>query len=229
MNSYKLVKIEEFPRLNINEHVNSVIDGSLPGFTREPKTKITYRNESYYGFKYFEIEHEMMIKDSGIAFGFIDDRPQTMNFINYLKRFTIKCFYLQEEKYAFLSAPSDVTTDVIRAIRDNKDMSTKVSEYLLDMQKLREHVREYMGAWFKGVSTRVNSTALFGSDLVNDPLYDQLMNDGALLTSVFIPYRSMTIQLNDKAGISSRQTIDNISDELDIVNRLLKFPPSANL
>ena len=34
----------------------------------------------------------MMIKDSGIAFGFIDDRPQTMNFINYLKRFTIKLF-----------------------------------------------------------------------------------------------------------------------------------------
>jgi hypothetical protein len=52
---------------------------------------------------------------------------------------------------------------------------------------------------------------------VNEPIYQQLIDDGAILTSVFIPYNGMRIQLNDKAGISSKHVFESIPDELNLV------------
>lgn len=220
MNSYKLIKIVDFPSLIINETITTKNNGSLPGFTREPCTKIKYINNSYYGFQYYEIEHELLIKESGIAYGFLNDEPQVMEFINYLKPYLIKCLYNSSKGYAYLSAPAVVVNDLVKLIRKNEELKTEIVEVDLDMQLLKEHVEDYLGAWFRGVSSRVSSSALFGSDLVHDPLYEQLLTDGAILTSVFIPYQNMTIQLNNKAGISSKQKIENIIDEITIIEKI---------
>jgi len=220
MNSYKLISAKQFPVINIGETISTVNQNALPGFTREPKTEIRYINSNYYGFEYYEFEHEMLFQENGIAFGFIDEQPKTMNFFDYLKEFTIKCYLERKQNFAFLSAPSEIVRDLLKNIKNNTDLETEVEEFTLNMQNLRSHVEDYLGAWFKKVSSRVTSSALFGSDLVNDPIYQQLIDDGAILTSVFIPYNGMTIQLNNKAGISSKHNFENIPDELDLVMSL---------
>ncbi len=220
MNSYKLVKVLKFPELDLSKSIHTILDGSLPWFIRQPKTVITYISQNYYSYDYYEIEHEMLIKENGIAFGFIKDNPETMNFHNYLKPYTVKFYYKKEKDIGYLSAPSAVVNDLIKVIGKSKDLKTDISEIELDMQKLRTHVDDYLGAWFKKVSTRVSSSALFGSDLVNDPLYDQLITDGAILTSVVIPFYNIVIQLNEKSGISSKQYFENVKDELNIVESI---------
>lgn len=220
MNSYKLISIKQFPQMKINEKKRTIVTGNLPGFTKEPQTEVRYINNNYFDFELYEFEHEMIFQETGIAFGFIDNQPKTLDFNNYLKRFTIKCYLKREQNFAFLSATSDVVHDLLKSIKKNVDLDTEIEEYTLDMQNLRSHVDDYVGAWFKKVSTRVTSSALFGSDLVNDPIYQQLTDDGAVLTSVFIPYSGMRIQLNDKAGISSKQIFKSIQDELFLIQSL---------
>ena len=206
--------------MKINEKKRTIVTGNLPGFTKEPQTEVRYINNNYFDFELYEFEHEMIFQETGIAFGFIDNQPKTLDFNNYLKRFTIKCYLKREQNFAFLSATSDVVHDLLKSIKKNVDLDTEIEEYTLDMQNLRSHVDDYVGAWFKKVSTRVTSSALFGSDLVNDPIYQQLTDDGAVLTSVFIPYSGMRIQLNDKAGISSKQIFKSIQDELFLIQSL---------
>jgi len=220
MNSYRLISIKRFPIMNLGDTQYTVVQAALPGFTREPKTEIHYINNNYFGFELYEFEHEMLFQENGLAFGFIDEKPEIMNFHDYLKKFTIKCYLNREDNFAFLSATADVVHDLLNSIKENSDLNTEIEEYTLDMQNLRLHVDDYLGAWFKKVSTRVTSSALFGSDLMNEPIYQQLIDDGAILTSVFIPYNGMRIQINDKAGISSKQIFESISDELNLIQSL---------
>ncbi|GMO50212.1 MAG: hypothetical protein Ta2B_30830 [Termitinemataceae bacterium] len=220
MNSYKLVSIKKFPVGNSGVTKKTAAEGALPGFTRSPQTALKIINTDYYGFELFEFEHEMIFKESGTAFGFIEDEPKMMEFFDYLKKFTIKLFLKRNENFAFLSAQSEVVRDLLKITAKNADLGTEIEEVLLDMQHLRLHVDDYLGAWFRKVSTRVTSSALFGSDLTNEPIYQQLLTDGAILTSVFIPYKNMTIQLNDKAGISSHQKVESIIEELSLIQSL---------
>jgi len=220
MNSYKLVSIKNFPKIKKKEVKSTVIQNGLPGFNREPKTEIRLISNDYYGFEYYNFTHEIVINESGIAFGFIRDTPETMNFNGYIQSYTIGCYLKRDENYAYLSAKSEVVNDLLRTVKRNKDLDTEIEEYSLDMQNLRLHVSDYLGAWFKKVSSRVTSSALFGSDLLNDPLYQQLTFEGAILTSVFIPYDGMRIQLNDKAGISLKKIFTNVSDELNLIQAL---------
>jgi len=217
MNSYKLISIKQFPIMNLGEIKHTIVQNALPGFTRDPKTEIRYVNNNYHNFEFYEFEHEMMINENGLAFGYIDDLPQTMKFTGYLKKFTIKCYLERNKNFAFLSAPSEIVHDLLKNIKNNTDLETEIEEFNLDMQNLHLHIVDYLGAWFRKVSSRVTSSALFGSDLVNDPIYRQLIDEGALFTSVFIPYNGMTIQLNNKAGISSKHIFEDIHDELDLV------------
>jgi len=203
--------------MNLGEIKHTIVQNALPGFTRDPKTEIQYINNNYYGFEFYEFGHEMIIQEDGLAFGFIDDQPQTMNFTGYLKKFTIKCYLERKQSFAFLSAQSEIVHDLLRNIKNNSELETELEEITLDMQNLHSHVDDYLGAWFKKVSSRVTSSALFGSDLVHDQIYQHLIEEGALLTSVFIPYNGMRIQLNDKAGISSKHIFEDIHNELDLV------------
>ena len=219
MNSYKIVLLKKFPKMNIGDKKSTLAEGALPGFTPNPKTEIKYINNDYHGFELYEFEHEMIFKENGIAFGFINDEPKSMTFHDYLKKYTIKCYLKRNEDHLYLAAASNVTQDLLRNVKKNEDLEIEVDEIILDMQNLRLHVDDYLGAWFRKVSNRVSASALFGSDLFNDPLYEQLITEG-ILTSVFIPYSGFTIQINDKAGISSRQIFDSIFEELDLIQSL---------
>jgi hypothetical protein len=222
METYKLISVKEFPRMKINETKKTIIDGALPGFNPDPKTEIRLINPSYYGFEYYEFKHQMLFHENGIAFGFINENPQTMQFTNYLKEFTVKCFLNRTRNYAFLTSASYVISDLMKTCKKNDDLKLEFLEISLDMQDLFLYTDDFLGTWFRGVSPRVSSSALFGSDLVNEPLYLQLTNDGATLTSVTIPYNDLKIQLNEKAGISTKHIFDNINDELNLVERLRK-------
>jgi hypothetical protein len=208
--------------MQVGEMKKTIITGALPGFTEDPKTEIRFIAPSYYGFEYYEFRHQMLFHENGIAFGFIDDNPQTMPFTNYLKEFTVKCFLNRNNKYALLTSMSYVLADLVKVCRKNDDLALEVDEISLDMQALISYVDDFLGTWFKAVSPRVSSSALFGSDLVNEPLYQQLTNDGATLTSVTIPYNNLKVQLNEKAGISTRHIFENINDEIDLVESLRK-------
>jgi hypothetical protein len=222
METYKLISVKEFPEMEINETRKTIVDGTLPGFNPEPKTEIRLIDPSYYGFEYYEFKHQMLFNENGIAFGFINENPQSMQFVNYLKEFTVKCFFNKKEKYAYLTSVSYVINDLMKICKENNDLKLDFLEISLDMRFLFRYTDDFLGAWFKGVSPRVSSSALFGSDLVNEPLYQQLTDDGATLTSVTIPYSNLKIQLNEKAGISTKHNFETINDELNLVEMLKK-------
>jgi hypothetical protein len=220
METYKLISVKEFLQMRINEVKKTVINGALPGFTPDPKTEIRFITQDYYGFEYYEFKHEMLFKETGIAFGYISGNPQSMEFTDYLKEYAIKCFCNRKDNYAFLTSASYVINDLMKICKKNDDLGVELDEISLDMPSLFQYAPDFLGAWFHGVSNRVTSSALFGSDLANEPLYQQLTNDGASLTSVTIPYRNFRMQLNEKAGISTKHLFDNINEELQLVQSL---------
>jgi len=189
----------------------------MPNYTREPKTILESRDETYYNFEHFKIYHEMVIPETGLAFGFIDGEPQELEFQNYIKQYTVECYLNRDFNYIMLGAPSLIVNDLIKVLKSNSDLGTQVTEYRLDLHRLYNYGKDYLGAWFKNVSTRVSSTGLFGSDLNNDPLFDRIVEDGGELSSVAIPVDGLRIQINYKAGVSSRNRFETIEDELNVI------------
>ena len=220
METYKIISVKFFPQMKTNEIKKTIVNGALPGFTQEPKTEIRFVNSDHFGYEYYEFKHQMLFEENGIAFGFINENPQTMKFHNYLKEYTVKCFLNRKQQYALLSSASYVLNDLMKICKKNDDLSLGLEEISLDMQSLIQYTSDFLGTWFKRVSPRVSSSALFGSDLVNEPLYDQLIKDGAMLTSVTIPYDNLKIQLNEKAGISTKHIFANTADEIALVEAL---------
>src|SRR5690606_29272922 len=171
-------------------------------------------------FEYYEVDHEMLIKDRGLAFGFVEDRPIKMELNGYKKSFTVKMFYNTMEGYAFLCESSIVVKDLIKTIKNDSSLGIEIKEIELDLNQLHKHTEQYTGAWFKGVSSRVSSSALFGADLKNEPLFEQLKNEGADLSSITIPFKSMQIQLSKNGGISSHQNLKGVKNQLALIKQI---------
>lgn len=217
MTSYRIVDIERFPALSVGSQVTTGNGQSLAGFTKRPDTIIKFVSETLYGYEYYEIHHEMIVKDTGMAYGFFEGEPVNVEFHDYLKTFVFPCYYKKSSGYMIMAVPSVIFKDLYNAIEDNDTLQCKVHKYDLNLLELRTRVRDFMGVWFRKVSSRVNSSALFGSDLMNEPLFERIIDDGAELSSITIPFQNLTIQINQNAGISSHQKIDSTENELVIV------------
>jgi hypothetical protein len=220
MKSYRIVKVIDFPIFSINETKTSIVNLTLPGFTEDAVTIIKCLNLEYYGYEYYQIEHEMLIRDSGLAFGIYNGKPIELEFFGYKKRFTIQAYLKRQQAYLLLSQTSTVIKDLFKKIKHNQTLNTKFTAYKLDLNKAQEIVQDYTGVWFKAVSTRVSSSALYGSDLINEPLFQQLTNDGANLSSITIPFDGIPIQIGDNAGISSHLKVNSIENELRLVEQI---------
>ncbi len=222
MKTYQIVKINSFPSLNTGESIRRLINFTFPGFNEDAKLNITCISLDYHGFEYFEIYHEMIIKDRGLAFGFIDRMPQKMEFENYKKGFTINGYLRRNENFILLSQMRDVLRDFIKTIKHDKEIGINLELINLDFDEIYKVVDEYSGVWMKGISSRITSTGMFGADLGNEPLFKQLKSEGASLTSVIIPYRGIQIQINRKACISSHVKFQNIDQELELIKLIKK-------
>lgn len=203
--------------MQVGSEKTNVYNLTFPGFTEEAKTTIRYISKDYFGFELYEIDHEMLIEESGIAFGFIDGKPTRLDFSGYKKGFTIKCYYKRMEGYALLSHQSIVIAHLVRKFKHDSSLQVKIEELALDLNKAKPFVQEFRGAWFKGINARVSSSSMRGSDLNNDPLFEQFQSEGAYLTSIIVPYGAMNVQLSAEANISSQQKIESHKDELDLV------------
>ncbi|WP_047245622.1 hypothetical protein [Maribacter thermophilus] len=230
MNTYRLVNIIKFPSIHTGQERHNNYNLTLPGFTEEKQTSIRNIATAYHGFEYYEVEHEMLIKDKGLAFGFVDNQPVKMELNGYKKTFTVKMYCNPEEGYAYLCESSNVIKDLLRTLKKDSSLGIELKEIELDLNQLHKHTEQYTGAWFKGVSSRVSSSALFGADLKNEPLFEQLKNDGADLSSITIPFKGMQIQLSKNGGISSHQNLKGVKNQLalikqikeEIINHLIK-------
>lgn len=218
MNTFRLVEIKSFPKIIVGQESCNEYNLTIPGFTEAKQTRIKNIATAYYGFEYYEIHHEMLIKDVGLAFGFVDNLPVKMELNGYKKNFIIKLYYNPEKQYAFLCESSNVIKDLIRTLKRDKTIGLEIKEVELDFNEIHKHIEQYTGAWFTGVSSRVTSSALFGADLKNEPLFKQLKNDGANLSSIIIPYKGMQIQLSKIGGISSHQNLKGIKNQLQLIS-----------
>lgn len=217
MNTYRVVNINSFPEFTVGESKIGSHQFTLPGFLEEAKTQLKFITKDYYGFEYYEAEHEMIIKDYGIAFGFYNGEAIQLEFSGYKKTYTIKVYYNRELGYALFSESTPVIRDFIRTIKNDVGLKIKIEELELDLNKAAPYVEEFRSAWFKGVSSRVTSSALFGADLKNEPLFDQLQSEGANLTSIGVPFDTFHIHISTEAGIYSQQKITSISEELSLI------------
>ncbi|WP_144283156.1 hypothetical protein [Chryseobacterium echinoideorum] len=220
MNTFRFVKISKFPDLIINQEISNQYQSTLPGFTEAKQTSIKCVNKNYHGFELYEVSHELIIKEIGLAFGYVDNNPVTMELSGYKKKYTVKLYYKKDKKYAFISESSAVVKDLIKTFKRDISLQVELEEIDLDFTELSKHVDDYTGAWFKGVSSRVTSTALFGANLSDDPLFSQLKKEGANLSSIVIPFGGIQIQISKSGGISSQQTIRSIRDQLSLVTKI---------
>lgn len=220
MNSYRIIKFSRFPENIVDQPLEFNNCLELPGITPQPKTIITFINENYSNFELYSIEHTMEFKEYGIAYGYINDTPERMEFNLYQKPYTINCYLDRVGSFLLLSAPSFVTKDFIKVLKKQNNIPIEVTEYNLNLNRLKAHGQEYLGAWFRNISTRVSASALFGSDLMNEPYFEQFLEDGAKLSSVIIPFKNINIQINNEGCVSSKQIINSKEQELAIIRSL---------
>lgn len=217
MNTYRVIDIINFPELKNGEVKNSAIALTMEGFTENTITTLKLVSENYYGYEYYEFYHEILIRDSGIAYGFYEGKPIKLDFQGFKKGYTVKAYLNREDNFLLLTQSSVVVADLLKKLRVDKAMKCNFSEICIELKDASKYVTQFSGAWFKAVSSRVSSSALFGADLKNEPLFDQLQNEGASLTSITIPFGAISIQLNSESGISSHTRINNIEDELNLI------------
>ena len=220
MNTYRIIDVDDFPILETGQVINSSLALTLPGFTENTETRLKIVDKTYHGFEYFEFYHEILIKDSGIAYGFLDGKPIKLDFQGFKKGYTIKAYLKREQNYIYISQSSAIVDDLIKKLKTDRSIKCKLNEIELDLKEAGNFVTQFKGAWFRSISSKISSSALFGADIKNEPLFEQLQNEGASLTSITIPFGVLTIQLNSEAGISSHTRITDIKTELEIVEKV---------
>jgi hypothetical protein len=220
MNSYRIFNVIDFPHLAENETLTSIINLPIEGFTEDAITQIRGVSQNYYGYEYFEFEHEMMFRESGIAFGIQDSKPIRLDFYGYKKKFTVHAYLNRSENFIFISQTTNIVNNLFKKLKNSPELKTKLESYELDLNKAQPFVKDYIGAWFSKVSSRISSSGFFGADLINDPLFRQLTNDGANLSSIIFPFEGIPIQISENAGISSHVKIDSIESELNLVLKI---------
>ncbi len=221
MKPFQFYTVEKMPDLKPRQSISHEVQLTFSGEHEDVKTTITMEAEHFEGsLALLRVVSGIKHQTIGYIKTLIDSQKKRIDFSEYLQPVDFKAYFDSEKKLMIFEAPKKVCRGVLSHLK-TKPCGIDLIEMEVDFTKVMQLISEYRGAWFKGVSSRVHTAGLTGSQIQDDSLFKNL-SKVAVLSNVTIPWPfdglEHHVMVTSRAGVVLIQNYqDNIGIELNLV------------
>jgi hypothetical protein len=185
---FQFYTVKNFPKLKAGAKLSTVIQLTLFGEGEDVETNIIMETPDFEGpLDLMRIKSEIRHEACGYIKTVIGSKRKKLDFFEYLQPVDFQAYHATQKKLVIFQAPKKVCRGVLANL-NRGDCGVKLIEMAVDFVKVLDLWREYSGAWFRKVSSRVNAAGLSGQQIQQDPLFKKLLKDG-VLSNVTIPWK----------------------------------------
>ncbi|GHT36416.1 hypothetical protein FACS189427_07990 [Planctomycetales bacterium] len=187
MKSFQFYKIESFPTLKVDTPVKNTIQKSFSGEDEDLVTSIELKSHlKDTTIDLIQIVSEVEYQENGYAFSEIGGERQRFTFTSFRHPVDFSAYLDMTRKILILPQPQKVCRSVF--INLNTVERVAVLKMEVNFHKVSQICPEYFGAWFRGVSPRVNAAGLAGNQVQDDNYFKKLLKDGEL-SNATVPWK----------------------------------------
>jgi len=221
MKPFQFYVVKKMPSLEPGQSVSNQVQLTFSGEDEDVRTTITMKSKKFEGsLSMLRVVSGIKHKTIGYIKTLIDSKRQRIDFIEYLQPVDFEAFFDPDRNLMIFQAPKKVCRGVLSHLRSNS-CGIELAEMEVDFTKVMQLNSEYLGAWFRQVSARVQTAGLTGSQIQDDALFKSL-SQVAALSNVTIPWPFESIEhhvmVTSRGGVVLIQSYqENIGLELRLV------------
>ena len=188
MRPYQLYVAKNVPELRPGQVISSAVQLTFSGEDEEVRTSIKLESSDFDGrLSLLRINSEIKHRTPGFIRKVIASERQKIEFIEYLEPVDFPAYLDQSRKIVLFNAPKRACRGVLGHLR-KKPCGFELVEMEVDFAKLMERADEYLGAWFRRVSSHVQAAGISGNQIQDDKLFQNLKRV-AVMSNVTIPWK----------------------------------------
>jgi len=185
MKPFQFFKIDSLVDLSVKRDTTVQLN-FLEGSTREPTLRFVPLNTLIAGrYQKIEIYHEIPTKKVGITTFIYDGVPQEIEFNKFLTPEKFNAYYDEKENVILFCASKDTCKSAFKQL--NRCFNFNLESIDFDFAKATDHIDNYMGAWFKGLSSELRAAALFGTSVEDNEHFKDFCVSG-MISNAIIPF-----------------------------------------
>jgi hypothetical protein len=212
--------VNTFPKPPVGGSLRNQVQLTFSGEEEDVETIVTFEACRYQGeLDLLRIKSEIRFQTFGFIKALVNAKRQKIDFREYLQPVDFPAYYDEGKKLVIFQAPKKVCRGVLQHLRANP-CGFELAEFEVDFAKVLQLNAEYVGAWFKRVSSRVSAAGLSGNQIQDDTLFKSLQQVAAL-SNVTIPWvydgLEHPVMITKRGGVVLVQNYEEIGLELDLV------------
>ena len=209
--------------------ITNKVQMTFSGEEEDVQTTITRQQAERNGeMSLFRITSEIKHRTPGFIRKAIDGERRRIDFIEYLEPVDFPAYLDMKHQLILFNAPGRACRGVLSHLR-KRPCGIELVEMAVDFTEVMRLRSEYLAAWFRGVSSRVQAAGLSGHQIQDDTFFRP--QELATMSNVTIPWTyedfEYSIMLTASGAVVLVQTIaGNVALELklvmDVYERLLQ-------
>ena len=221
MKPFQFYIVGKMPNLKPGQSITNEVQLTFSGEREDVRTTITMETEHFEGsLVLLRVVSGIKHQTIGYIKTLVDSQRRRIDFLEYLQPVDFQAYLDLDKKLMIFQAPKKECRGVLSHLRA-KSCEMDLVEMEVDFTKVMQLKSEYLGAWFKQVSSRVHTAGLTGSQIQDDTLFKNL-SKVADLSNVTIPWPfegvEHPVMITSRAGVVLIQSYqDNIGLQLNLV------------
>lgn len=221
MKPYQFYLVSKFPTLAAGQRIRNEVQFSFISERETVETVVELENPSFeVDLSLLRVRSQIKHSAHGLIKVYEGEERKQVSFTEYLQPVDFQAYINRQKNVLVFQAAREVCRGVLLNLKENK-CGIELQEVEIDFHKLMQHCNEYFGAWFKGVSTRVQSAGLTGTQIQNDPTFATFLQKGEL-SNVTIPWMyagaEHRVMVTKRGGIV---LVDNYKDNIGLELRVV--------
>ncbi len=220
MKPFQFYLVKDFQKPAVGKSLRNQVQMTFSGENEDVDTVITVEAENYEGdLDLLRIKSEIRHQTVGFIKTLVGSKREKIQFIEYLQPVDFPAYFHKGRNLMIFQAPKKVCSGVLGLLKA-KLCGIELIEVELDFGAVLKLNSEYLGAWFRGASSRVQSVGLSGNQIQDDSLFKNLQQV-ADLSNVTIPWMHNGVRhpvmLTSRGGVVLVQNYQDIGLELELV------------
>lgn len=220
MKPFQFYLVKQFQKPVVGQSLRNQVQMTFSGEEEDIETVVTLEAENYEaGLDLLRIKSEIRYQTIGFIKTLVGSERKRIQFNEYLQPVDFFAYYHQQRNLMIFQAPKKICSGVLAHLKA-KFCGVELMEVELDFSEVLKLYDEYLAAWFRGASSRVQAVGLSGNQIQEDNLFKNLQQV-ADLSSVTIPWLNNEVRhrvmLTGRGGVILVDNYQDIGLELEIV------------
>jgi hypothetical protein len=220
MKPFQFYLVKDFQKPAVGKSLRNQVQTTFSGEAEDVDTVITVEVENYEGgLDLLRVKSEIRHQTVGFIKTLVGSKREKIQFIEYLQPVDFPAYFHKSRNLMIFQAPKKECSGVLGHLR-TKLCGIELIEVELDFGEVLKLNNEYLGAWFRGASSRVQAVGMSGNQIQDDSLFKNLQQV-AELSNVTIPWMHNGVRhpvmLTSRGGVVLVQNYQDIGLELELV------------